>query len=455
MILHLYKELCKRKAMKGSELSPIVADVSTPGEKRGEISRRQSSFAAQFVPVRDSRNRRVPGLCARNGRFYGVLWADRGDGRKTARRIPLLDDQGEPITTLTAAKEAVEILRGRRRENLLAAAGRKPSLDDFAATYLSMAQTALKRKATQGKESRALHMWRSHLGAARVDRITTAMIAAFVEKRLKGATLGGKEYKPASARTVNLDLIALRNCLKAAIDSGHLRELPRFPRVKQLPPERRPLLTPIEFNRLLETCLACRADQEPITKNGQQLQDFLRFLAYTGAREQEALCLKWIHVDIAGKRLFIGADEQFVATAMTVGEGGSTKNRGSRCLDFNPQLEQLMRETHSRRTPDSSWVFPSPQRGDKDIRAMTLRESFNLVRFAAGLPNVGFHDLRHMFCSFCVMAGVDFMTIAAWLGHKDGGILVGKVYGHLLDDHRKKAAARLTIGLSPVAAART
>jgi hypothetical protein len=51
------------------------------------------------------------------------------------------------------------------------------------------------------------------------------------------------------------------------------------------------------------------------------------------------------------------------------------------------------------------------------------------------------------------MAGVDFMTIAAWLGHKDGGILVGKVYGHLLDEHRKRAASRLTIGLAPVVAA--
>ena len=58
-----------------------------------------------------------------------------------------------------------------------------------------------------------------------------------------------------------------------------------------------------------------------------------------------------------------------------------------------------------------------------------------------------------MFCSFCVMAGVDFMTIAAWLGHKDGGILVGKIYGHLLDEHRKKAAARLTIGLNPLSVA--
>ena len=44
------------------------------------------------------------------------------------------------------------------------------------------------------------------------------------------------------------------------------------------------------------------------------------------------------------------------------------------------------------------------------------------------------------------MSGIDFMTIARWLGHKDGGILIGKVYGHLADDHRKAQAARMNFG---------
>ena len=46
------------------------------------------------------------------------------------------------------------------------------------------------------------------------------------------------------------------------------------------------------------------------------------------------------------------------------------------------------------------------------------------------------------------MAGIDFMTIAAWLGHKDGGILVGKIYRHLLDDHGKKRLGRCASILS-------
>jgi hypothetical protein len=37
------------------------------------------------------------------------------------------------------------------------------------------------------------------------------------------------------------------------------------------------------------------------------------------------------------------------------------------------------------------------------------------------------------------------MTIAHWLGHSDGGILVGKVYGHLADSHRARMADSLSI----------
>src|SRR6267154_2761791 len=90
------------------------------------------------------------------------------------------------------------------------------------------------------------------------------------------------------------------------------------------------------------------------------------------------------------RRIFIGADENFTAAAMTIGSGGTSKNRGSRIVDFNPQLEALLREMKSRRAPDSVWLFPSPQRGEKDIRAKTFRESLKLVRAEASLPNVGF-----------------------------------------------------------------
>ena len=153
----------------------------------------------------------------------------------------------------------------------------------------------------------------------------------------------------------------------------------------------------------------------------------------SGSREQEALRVKWADVDFEKERVTIGAD-------------GLAKNWESRTVEFNPQLGALLIEMKSRRAPDCSWLFPSPQRGTRDLNAHSFRESLKMARSAAALPWVGFHDLRHYFCSVCVMAGIDFMTIAAWLGHKDGGILVGKVYGHLLDEHRTKAAKLVNFG---------
>ena len=81
--------------------------------------------AGQFIAVRDSRNRRVPGLYVRNCRYYGQLWVDGGNGKKTARRFPLLNDSGTPAANLGEAKQAFEIKRHERREGALPTGGFK------------------------------------------------------------------------------------------------------------------------------------------------------------------------------------------------------------------------------------------------------------------------------------------------------------------------------------------
>jgi len=66
-----------------------------------------------------------------------------------------------------------------------------------------------------------------------------------------------------------------------------------------------------------------------------------------------------------------------------------------------------------------------------------------LARQKAGLPKFGFHDCRHYFISMCVMSGIDYMTVARWVGHQDGWILIGKIYGHLSNEHAKRQARRI------------
>ena len=381
-----------------------MARAATQSNGRIGPNHRQS-----FLPVFDSRKRKIPGLWTRGDKYYAQLRVDLGNGRTAPRRLAL------NASNLDEAKGELERKRTERRDGKLPQTGHRPKFEDFAKQYLASATLAAKKQRTQDSERQAIGRWTAHLGGLRLDKITSPIIHSFREKRLAGGT---------TARTVNLDTIGLRNVLKFARESGLIETLPEARQLKQKPSPKKPLLTKEEFARLLA------AAGTATTKNSALFRFYLRFLALTGAREQEALAVRWTDVD-------------FTREIVTIGSEGVAKNHKERGVDFSPELAGLLREMKKTRPPDSSWLFPSPQRGSKDIAAQTLRESLLLVREKAGLPKIGFHNLRHFFASECVMAGLDFMTIASWLGHSDGGVLVGKVYGHLADTHKKAAAKKL------------
>jgi len=71
------------------------------------------------------------------------------------------------------------------------------------------------------------------------------------------------------------------------------------------------------------------------------------------------------------------------------------------------------------------------------------REALRNACDRLGVPRLRVHDLRHFFASWAIESGVDIPTVSRWLGHKDGGVLALKTYGHLRDDHSLAAAKRL------------
>ena len=370
---------------------------------------RSGERAGTFAAVLDSRKRKIPGLWQRNGRYYAQLRVDLGNGTTAPRRLAL--DAGN----LDEAKAELERKRTERRDNELPQRGHQPRFEDFARDYLSSPILAQKKEGTQQNERQAIARWTAHLGGVRVDRITPGHIHAFREKRMGGG---------ASARTVKLDAVALKNVLKLAAERGHISAPPAVKQLRQKPPPKKALFTTEDFGILLG------AATSETTKNATLFRYYLRFLALTGAREKESLTVRWADVD-------------FKREVVTIGSAGTSKNHRARDVDFSKELADLLKQMYAGRPPNCSWLFPSPQRGGKDVPARSLRDSLLLVRKKAGLLKVGFHDLRHAFASRCVMAGIDFMTIATWLGHSDGGILVGKVYGHLADTHKKLAAKKL------------
>ena len=80
----------------------------------------------------------------------------------------------------------------------------------------------------------------------------------------------------------------------------------------------------------------------------------------------------------------------FERERVTIGVDRLTKNWESRTVEFNPQLDALLREMHLRQAPDCSWLFPSPHRGSRDEHARSFRESLKIARKAAGSTGLAF-----------------------------------------------------------------
>lgn len=405
---------------------------------------KRQSHAPKFAKVLDGRKQPIRGLWVRNGRYYAQLqFEDSKTGNKRVRRVPLVDKDKQPVQTVPQAVEVLNRLKVKRSDNDLPVLHRTPKFSDYVKTYLDFIRAgqdsgqALKKPATITREEGALKHWTEDLGGSRLDKISLRHIHAHIAKRLESGI---------NKRTVKIDIIVLNNLLNHAIEEGLINALPKLSKEgrKRLrsEPKERPLFSAEDLEKLCTAAMDENEHGEPVTKNWLQFCDYIRLLAYCGAREQEALRLRWPDVDFEREQLTIGSD-------------GDTKNKTARKVDFNPKLRAHLLEMQKRRAPDSEWLFPSPQRGDKDIHAQTFRESLKLVRAHAAkkhphLASKAFHDMRHCFASCCVMSGIDFKTVSQWLGHRDGGFLVCKVYSHLSDAHTKEQAQRVNFGSAPV-----
>lgn len=143
---------------------------------------------------------------------------------------------------------------------------------------------------------------------------------------------------------------------------------------------------------------------------------FVAFLAFTGMRKGELVKLKWSD---------IGAEW------ITVGEDGKTKGKAFRLVPVSGPLAGLIAEMRKDNRKGRVFYMSNPRRA--------LHSACRVLK----LPMMRVHDLRHFFATWCIESGVDIPTVAKWLGHKDGGALAMKTYGHIRDTHSLAAVKKL------------
>lgn len=217
---------------------------------------------------------------------------------------------------------------------------------------------------------------------------------------------------------------ALRKVLDLGIAAGLLASNPAAGLSKITPRQKKlELPTKIEFAALVGELRSAGG------WCSVQCADLVEFLAYSGARIGEARTVTWADIDLEHGVFWIHGDPIH-----------GTKNRLSRQVPIIEPMERLLIDLR-----DNPRQFRDPVR-DRGGYVLVIRECQKAIDRACknlGLKRVTHHDFRHLFATTCIESGVDIPTVSRWLGHKDGGALAMKTYGHLRDFHSQLMAKKV------------
>ena len=446
----------------------------------------------KMVAVRDTNKHKIRGLWKRGDRYY-VQFRHQDADFSTRRALKLKVDGAEIAPrNLDEAKAALNdfrsALRGgkiKKRSNTWALgeavddylqlhkaetdkeAARLQTLVDsghldlrwqkkiWKPGYLAECERILrgrqKGKATEaeapaprnGKESK-FPSWVEHIGkTVKLQDITPEHVSDYMD------TLRGRGL---SNSTRNMHLTVFRQFLRQQARRGRMEaeKLPtRNEHNVQPNPPKKEFLEAWHVDRLVECA-------KRYLVHGEAMAQYIRLLALTGMRKMEGYRLRWEHVD-------------FEKGYVSIGRDGLAKNGQIRKLPFLPgsALRRHLEHMHAGKDPFSSWVFPTPRRKNApDFGYWTCStRAWDKLQAKASKPDPDYpedfdqpehiragwkrlatttiHDLRHHFISRCVHANINYVTIAKWVGHEDGGKLIGEVYAHTTDDIDRQEAAKL------------
>ena len=269
-----------------------------------------------------------------------------------------------------------------------------------------------------GKTWKSLSEQARHDAFAKLDAMNAR---AFTQEHCEAWQSRFSDYAPSVFNnTVNtfrrvLELAGLPHDENPAFKIGRrdILEKPiRLPRPKQFD----------NIIQLVETSGAAQA---------RDCADLIRFLAFTGTRISEAKQAIWSDVDWQENTL------QIHCVKVRAAHDGEV----TRVIPLNPALKQLLERLRYEQDPKPA---------DRICKVSECQRSLDRACKLTGCKRITHHDLRHYFVTKCLQAGVDVFTLAKWVGHRDNGKLLLKVYSHLQAEHSQEQAAKVKFGAAPL-----
>ncbi len=293
-------------------------------------------------------------------------------------------------------KEAME---GLRPEPVLKAMGLEGLFDEY-----------LKHMSHQrGVRTKRLHV--QHfirlLGNPPIHTLTVKVVEEYREKR---------RTEGVGPATINKELATLKHALTKAVVwkmvQKHIREdLKAVQKDKEPPGRLRYLADHQEADRLIQACRGA-------------FRSLVITALHTGMRRTEILTLMWSHVNLTQGVIRLT----------------DTKNGEAREIPIDETVRSVLAGLRTR--IDVPWVFHD----EAGHKFKDTRKRFEAACKRMGLLDFRFHDLRHTFASWLVMAGVPLATVSQLLGHKS--LAMTMRYSHLSPQHKAEAVCSLDKNLT-------
>ena len=354
----------------------------------------------------------------------GIWWA----------QLPA-DDQGKrPRRQAKSKEEAGKKLEKmqRDRERGLNLAKKRPTVDEYAATWLDTVVSRHRKPSTVASYTYIVrHYILPRLGHIRIDQINVRRVRQFVNHMMD------EDFSPDTVRNAYM---RLRGMLQSAVDEGvtsyNLSAKIELPKAR------------IDVARILsipqaQTLLA--------TVEEHRLSVLYYIYLILGLRRGEGLGLRWSDVNREVETIDIRQQIQIIENEIAL---NTPKNDKTRTLPLSPELVAMLQEheknqREERELAGAQWqehglIFPSEV--GTPMNPNNLLRHFKLTLQAANLEHMRLHDLRHTSATLLADLGTEERIIAAILGH--GPKNITRRYSHTTIETMRKPINQLSASLT-------